>query len=77
MSDRPVDPTIQQLVQARLSRRSVLFGAAGAGVAAALAGCGTGPSSSGGGTSATPQKQSAPLDRSDTEKVVNWAKWTL
>jgi spermidine/putrescine transport system substrate-binding protein len=79
MSVRPVDPTIQQLVQARLSRRSVLFGAAGAGLAAALAGCGTGsstPSGTGGGTSGAP-KPAAAADKSDTEKVVNWANWTL
>jgi spermidine/putrescine transport system substrate-binding protein len=79
MSVRPVDPTIQQFVQARLSRRSVLFGAAGAGLAAALAGCGTGsstPSGTGGGTSGAP-KPAAAADKSDTEKVVNWANWTL
>jgi spermidine/putrescine transport system substrate-binding protein len=75
MSHRPVDPTIQQLVRARLSRRSVLFGAAGL---AALAGCGTGPSgSSGSAGQSTGAHQAAAADRSDTDKVVNWANWTL
>ena len=79
MPDRPVDPIIQQIVQARLSRRSVLFGAAGAGLAAALAACGTGSTSGGGGATASagPPKPSPAADRSDTEKVVNWANWTL
>jgi spermidine/putrescine transport system substrate-binding protein len=79
MTDRPIDPVSQQLVHARLSRRSVLFGAAGAGFAAALAGCGTGsstPSGTGGGTSSGQPKPAA-ADRSDTDKVVNWANWTL
>jgi spermidine/putrescine transport system substrate-binding protein len=79
MPDRPVDPIIQQIVQARLSRRSVLFGAAGAGLAAALAACGTGSTSGGGGATASagPPKPSPAADRSDTQKVVNWANWTL
>jgi spermidine/putrescine transport system substrate-binding protein len=54
-----------------MSRRSVLMGAGGLSAAALLAACGTG----GGGTAApslTPAK-----DLSDTEKVVNWANWTL
>ena len=73
---RPLDPRVQALVQARLSRRSVLLGAAGL---ATLAACGTGsstPSGSGGGGTAA-AKPSAAADRSATEKVVNWANWTL
>jgi spermidine/putrescine transport system substrate-binding protein len=82
MPDRIVDPAIQQIVSgiaaARLSRRSVLFGAAGAGLAAAVAGCGTGsPSSSGGGGTSGAPRPSPAADRSDTDKVVNWANWTL
>ncbi|MEN3359597.1 MAG: spermidine/putrescine transport system substrate-binding protein [Mycobacteriales bacterium] len=79
MPTPPVDPTIRDLINARLSRRSVLFGAAGAGLAAALAGCGTGPSStsSGAGGSSAPAKLSPAADKSDTEKTVNWANWTL
>jgi spermidine/putrescine transport system substrate-binding protein len=75
---RPIDPRVRALVEARLSRRSVLLGAAGLG---ALAACGTGssPSGGGGGTAAPsgPAKPSPAADRSDTEKVVNWANWTL
>jgi spermidine/putrescine transport system substrate-binding protein len=65
-----------------LSRRSLLAGAGGLGLGAVLAGCGTsgtatspgGGGSSSGSTSAGP---SPAQDRSDTEKVVNWANWTL
>ena len=80
MPELPRDPVLRQLVEARLSRRSVLFGAAGAGLAAALAGCGTGGKSSTGSTGGTqtgPAKPQPATDRSDSEKVVNWANWTL
>jgi len=81
MPELPPDPVLRQLVQARLSRRSVLLGAAGAGVAAALAACGTGAKDGGGGATASgtsgPAKPQPAADRSDTEKVVNWANWTL
>ena len=73
----PVDPRVRALVDATLSRRSVLFGAAGL---AALAACGTGgdsPPSGGGATATGPAKPSPAADRSDQEKVVNWANWTL
>ncbi len=73
----PQDPTIRALVQAqtRLSRRSVLAGGAGlAGMGALLAACGTGGSSSPGtATDGT----GGVTDRSDTDKVVDWANWTL
>ena len=47
MSDRSrrdihQDPMFREIVRAQLSRRSVLRGAGGVGVAAALAACGTG-----------------------------------
>jgi spermidine/putrescine transport system substrate-binding protein len=74
---RPLDPHVKALVQARLSRRSVLLGAAGL---ATLAACGTGsstPSGSGGGGTTGPAKPSPAADRSATDKVVNWANWTL
>ena len=78
---RPIDPRVQALVRAQLrtqlSRRSVLLGAAGM---AALAACGTGsstPSGTGGGGSTGPAKPSPAADRSATQKVVNWANWTL
>jgi spermidine/putrescine transport system substrate-binding protein len=72
----PTDPRVRALVQATLSRRSVLLGAAGL---AGLAACGTGSSTpSGGGTgSSGPAKPSPAADRSATDKVVNWANWTL
>ena len=72
----PVDPRVRALVEARLSRRSVLLGAAGL---TALAACGTGGDSAPSGTGAAsgPAKPSPATDRSDQEKVVNWANWTL
>jgi spermidine/putrescine transport system substrate-binding protein len=73
---RPTDPRVQALVRAQLSRRSVLLGAAGM---AGLAACGTGsstPSGTGGGSTG-PAKPSPAADRSATDKVVNWANWTL
>jgi spermidine/putrescine transport system substrate-binding protein len=74
---RPTDPGVRALVQATLTRRSVLLGAAGL---AGLAACGTGSSgsSAGGGAGSTgPAKPSPAADRSATDKVVNWANWTL
>jgi spermidine/putrescine transport system substrate-binding protein len=72
-----LDPSVQALVQAKLSRRSVLLGAAGL---ATLAACGTGsstPSGSGGGSGTAAAKPSPAVDKSATDKVVNWANWTL
>jgi spermidine/putrescine transport system substrate-binding protein len=60
----------RELVRAQLSRRSVLRGAGGAGVAAALAACGTGDS---GGTTSKPDP--TVKDKSATDKVVRWANW--
>jgi spermidine/putrescine transport system substrate-binding protein len=73
---RPIDPRVQALVRAQLSRRSVLLGAAGL---ATLAACGTGSStpSGSGGAASGPAKPSPAVDRSATDKVVNWANWTL
>jgi spermidine/putrescine transport system substrate-binding protein len=75
---RPLDPRVRSLVEARLSRRSVLLGAAGL---TALAACGTSgtPTGTGGGSAAATgaAKPSPATDRSATEKVVNWANWTL
>jgi spermidine/putrescine transport system substrate-binding protein len=68
---------LASLVRARLmsrstSRRAVLGGAGAAGLAAALSACGTG--GTGSGDSAKPE---AVTDRSDSDKVVNWANWAL
>jgi len=60
----------RDLVRAQLSRRSVLRGAGGAGVAAALAACGTGDT-----TSTTDKPAAAVKDKSATEKIVRWANW--
>lgn len=75
---RPLDPRVRALVEARLSRRSVLLGAAGL---TALAACGTGgestPAGTAGPSAAGPTGPSPAADRSAQEKVVNWANWTL
>ena len=65
-----------------LSRRSLLAGAGGLGLGAVLAACGTSgtPSSAGGGSSSGGSASAGPSpaqDKSATEKVVNWANWTL
>jgi spermidine/putrescine transport system substrate-binding protein len=69
MSPINQDPRFQQVVRSQLSRRALLRGAGGAGVAAALAACGTGDT----GTSAGPE--ATVEDKSGTEKVVRWANW--
>lgn len=70
MTDLRQDPMFRDLVRAQLSRRSVLRGAGGAGVAAALAACGTGDT-----TSTTDKPAAAVKDKSATEKIVRWANW--
>ncbi|MGZ4625456.1 MAG: polyamine ABC transporter substrate-binding protein [Kineosporiaceae bacterium] len=65
-----------------LSRRALLAGAGGLGLGAVLAACGTSGTATspggGGGASGSPSAGPSPAqDRSDTEKVVNWANWTL
>ena len=74
MSDRSrreihQDPMFREIVRAQLSRRSVLRGAGGVGVAAALAACGTGD------TGSTSKPDPTVKDKSATEKVVRWANW--
>jgi spermidine/putrescine transport system substrate-binding protein len=66
------DPRFQQLVRSQLTRRAVLRGAGGVGVAAALAACGTGDTTET-GEKATPKP--TVKDRSATDKVVRWANW--
>ncbi len=64
------------------SRRSLLAGAGALGAGALLAACGTkgtggtGAAPSGSGSAAA-SGPAAAVDRSATEKVVNWANWTL
>jgi len=59
----------RELVRAQLTRRSVLRGAGGAGVAAALAACGTGD------TGASSKPKATVEDKSATDKIVRWANW--
>jgi spermidine/putrescine transport system substrate-binding protein len=61
----------RQIVRAQLSRRSVLRGAGGVGVAAALAACGTGDT----GSTTTDKPAATVKDKSATEKIVRWANW--
>jgi spermidine/putrescine transport system substrate-binding protein len=63
------DERVQQLVRSQLSRRTVLRGAGGAGVAAALAACGTGD------TEDSAKPEPTVKDQSATDKVVRWANW--
>ena len=71
----PRDPAVDALVRAQraaVSRRSVLAGGVGlAGMGALLAACGTG------GTPTSGSSRAPVTDRSETEKVVSWANWTL
>ena len=75
----PLSPEAAAIVRAQLSsgrsfnRRSLLGGAGALGIGAALAACGTG----GGGTKSGSTGPSPAADISKTDKVVNWANWTL
>ncbi|GAA1355612.1 spermidine/putrescine ABC transporter substrate-binding protein [Arthrobacter koreensis] len=74
MSKRPVnDPMLRSIVNAQLSRRKLLMGAGGLSLAGMLAACGTGGGTGGSASS----KPSPATDVSDTDKIVNWANWTL
>jgi spermidine/putrescine transport system substrate-binding protein len=86
----PLSPEAAELLRALgpaagPSRRSLLAGAGALGVGAVLAACGTKGATTGktagagGGGSGTPTAAgpSPAADRSATEKVVNWANWTL
>jgi len=63
------------------SRRSLLTGAGALGMGALLAACGTRAPGGGGaapsGSASASTGPAAAKDLSDTEKVVNWANWTL
>jgi spermidine/putrescine transport system substrate-binding protein len=85
----PLSPEAAELLRALgpaagPSRRSLLAGAGALGLGAALAACGTKANGTGTATgtggasgSASATGPAAAADRSDTEKVVNWANWTL
>lgn len=80
----PQDPAVSALVQLarnsasrRVSRRSLLAGAGGLGLASLLAACGTG----GGTTPAAGEQSSGQLspaeDRSAEDPTLRWSNWTL
>lgn len=84
----PLSPEAAQVVRAlqagRFSRRSMLTGAGALGLGAFLSACSTsapsanGGSATGGAGSAAPGGKPTPAaDLSDSQKVVNWANWTL
>jgi spermidine/putrescine transport system substrate-binding protein len=83
-----LSPEAAEIVRAiqggRLSRRSMLAGTGALGLGAALAACSTAapgstttPATSGGASVSPGGQPSAAADRSATDKVVNWANWTL
>ena len=79
MTDRTrprLSPPAAAIVRAQLSRRSVLGGAGVLGLGA-LSACGTKGTPGGGGSAAGGAKPKAAVDRSATDKLVNWANWTL
>jgi len=78
MTSENVDPRLAQLKRA-MSRRGFLAAAGATGAAAALAACGTGgsKSSSSSGAPATAAPVATPVDKSDSEKKLVWANWTL
>jgi spermidine/putrescine transport system substrate-binding protein len=83
----PLSPEAAQLLRALgpvpgPSRRSLLAGAGALGLGAVLASCGTKGTgtTSGGGAASGSSAATGPApaaDRSDSEKVVNWANWAL
>lgn len=70
MTRPPLDPTSAALVRAQLSRRTLMRGAGGVGLAAFLAACGSGPSTKSSG-------ERAAKDVSATEKTVDFSNWPL
>jgi len=70
MSNEQMDPSTAALVRGALTRRSVLAGAGGVGLAAALSACGTG-----GDTGNATATAAAAEDLSDTEKKLRWQNW--
>lgn len=71
MSSLHDDPRFQSMVRGQLTRRSVLRGAGGVGVAAALAACGTS------GSTVAKEDRAANKDKSDTDKTLNVSNWPL
>lgn len=86
MTKRPLPPLSPEardivrlhraMAQRGLSRRQLLGGAGALGLGAFLAACGTGGGSTSAGAGGDVRPTPA-ADKSDSEKVVNWANWTL
>jgi spermidine/putrescine transport system substrate-binding protein len=70
MAPKSLSPEARAVIRAQMSRRTVLMGAGGLSAAALLAACGTGGSQSS-------DQPTAAQDRSDQDKKVRWANWTL
>lgn len=75
MSPLNQDPRFREVVRAQLSRRALLRGAGGVGIAAALAACGTGETEPAASNGSTAEPEPTVEDRSDTDKKVRWANW--
>jgi spermidine/putrescine transport system substrate-binding protein len=71
----PLTPMNAAFLRGMLSRRTLMVGSAGLGVAA-LAACGSkGKSATSSGSSSAAPSAKAAQDMSDTDKVVNWSNW--
>ncbi|MEO6414314.1 MAG: spermidine/putrescine ABC transporter substrate-binding protein [Pedococcus sp.] len=71
----PLTPMQAAFLRGMLSRRTLMVGSAGLGVAA-LAACGSkGKSATNSGSSTAAPSAKAAQDMSDTDKVVNWSNW--
>jgi spermidine/putrescine transport system substrate-binding protein len=71
-----VPPRLRPLVAAQVSRRGLLQGGGLLGLGALLAACGT-EGTPGGAAVTASEGPVAAQDRSEQERVVNWANWTL
>jgi len=69
-TNNPLSPETRAIIRAQMTRRGVLAGAGGLGVAGLLAACGTKSASTG-------AKGASVTDISATDKIARWANWTL
>ena len=71
----PLTPMNAAFLRGMLTRRTLMVGSAGLGVAA-LAACGSkGKTATSSGSSTAAPSAKAAQDMSDTDKVVNWSNW--
>lgn len=68
-TEEPIAPKTLDLIRAQMSRRGVIAGVGGLGVAGLLAACGT--------SSPKPATSGSPSAVADTGGTVRWANWTL